>query len=59
MNPNLIEFNKDGSIKSTNKSDKQHGYGTKSIVLFAKKYKGDAYFKVENNEFITTITIPN
>lgn len=59
MNPNLIEFNKDGSIKSTKKSDKQHGYGTKSIVLFAKKYKGDAYFKVENNEFITTITIPN
>ncbi len=53
-----VVFKKDGTIKTTKKDDKVHGFGTKSIQLFAKKYHGSIQMKVEKNEFILLLSFP-
>lgn len=53
-----VQFNKDGSIKTTKPFKNDHGYGTKSIIRFAKQYKGNARFSVNGTEFTLLVTLP-
>lgn len=53
-----IEFNKDGSLKTTKSENaKYHGYGTKSIAYIVKKYSGNLEFEVKDNIFKLKIAI--
>ena len=52
-----IEINKDGTIKTTKKDKKYHGYGTKSIAYIVKKYDGKLDICVEGNIFKLRIAI--
>lgn len=46
-----------GAEYKTSKKEKGHGYGIKIIKNIAKSYGGYAYFKVENNKFITDVLL--
>ncbi len=53
-----IEFNKDGSLKTTKSENaKYHGYGTKSIAYIVKKYSGNLEFEVKDDIFKLKIAI--
>lgn len=52
-----LEFNHDGSIKTTKKNAKYHGYGTKSIAYIVKKYDGEMDIEVKDNIFKLKIAI--
>ena len=52
-----IKINKDGSIKTTKKEGKFHGYGTKSIAYIVKKYNGTIDYQFDKNIFTLTIVI--
>lgn len=53
-----IKFKGDGTLTSTKKDKKIHGYGTKSMKLFAEKNNGSLNFSTFENEFVLTITFP-
>ena len=52
-----LEFNNDGSIKTTKKDSKYHGYGTKSIAYIVKKNEGRVEYEVEDDIFKLKIVI--
>ena len=52
-----VKFNSDGSIKTTKKDEKYHGYGTKSIAYIVKKYDGKIEYDIEDNIFKLKIVI--
>ena len=52
-----IKFNNDGSLKTTKKDAKYHGYGTKSIAYIAKKYDGKVEYEIKDNIFKLKIVI--
>ena len=52
-----IKFNPDGSIKTTKKDSKYHGYGTKSIAYIVKKYDGKVEYDIQDNIFKLKIVI--
>lgn len=45
-------------IPLTDKNESWHGYGSKSINYVAKKYKGKAIFKAQDNVFTLNICLP-
>ena len=52
-----LSFNSDGSIKTTKKNSKFHGYGTKSINYIVKKYDGVIDYNVSDGIFTLKIVI--
>ena len=52
-----LKFNSDGSIKTTKKDEKYHGYGTKSIAFIVKKYDGKVEYQVKDHIFKLKIVI--
>ena len=47
-----LEFNSDGSIKTTKEENKKyHGYGTKSIAYIVKKYNGTMDYETKDGIF--------
>ena len=52
-----LEFNDDGSIKTTKTDSKYHGYGTKSIAYIVKKHEGRVEYEVEDDIFKLKIVI--
>ena len=52
-----IKFNSDGSLKTTKKDSKYHGYGTKSIAYITKKYDGKIEYEIKDNIFKLKIVI--
>lgn len=56
---NDVIFNKDGSIKTSKASNtNDHGFGTKSMIKFAKKYKGTIKFSAKEHEFSVMLILP-
>ena len=53
-----VEFNDDGTIKTTKKDNKKyHGYGTKSIAYITRKYDGKMDIDIKDNIFKLKIAI--
>ena len=52
-----LDFNDDGSIKTTKDNKKYHGYGTKSIAYIARKYDGKMDIEVKDDIFKLKIAI--
>jgi hypothetical protein len=52
-----LSFNRDGSIMTTKKNTKYHGYGTKSIAYIVKKYDGKMEYDIKDNIFKLKIAI--
>lgn len=45
-------------VPQTKKNNRNHGYGTKSIIRTVQKYNGNTLFSVEDNWFALKILIP-
>jgi len=56
FNGNLIF--KDGLPQTTKKDIKYHGYGLKSMILYAQNYNGNVTFNTKDNIFYVNILIP-
>ena len=52
-----IKFNSDGSLRTSKKDSKYHGYGTKSIAYITKKYDGKVEYEIKDNIFKLKIVI--
>ena len=53
-----IQFDKDGMPISSKDNKAYHGFGTKSIKMFAERYNGDISFKARDNVFALGVLIP-
>ncbi len=53
-----VIFKKDGSLKTSKSDERTHGYGSKSILLFAKKYHGEAKISAKRHEFSILLSFP-
>lgn len=51
-----VDFTPDGCPIS-DKKEENHGLGSKNIQTVVKKYDGDIYYKVSNNQFIVEVII--
>ena len=53
-----IQFDRDGMPISSKDNKAYHGFGTKSIKMFAERYNGDISFKARDNVFALGVLIP-